>query len=120
MAEFETDQEGWDRVKSAVTIRRGQLGFRRQEDIATKAKVGVETWRDIEGGRRLRYRLGTLTLIASALGWPPDMLQRIAEGEEPPREDDPELVRRVDQLDDRLTRLESAVDSLLDEERRAR
>lgn len=106
-------QDDWQRVADAVADRRAEMGFKRQEDAAEAADVGVTVWREIEGAKKTVYRRGTLTRIAKLFGWPPDMLQRIAAGEDPPASTDPATLRRLEQVEERLGRLEEAVDRAL-------
>jgi len=72
----------WARAGREVKLRRIEVGWKSQEDAALAAGVGVTPWRKVEGG--LRTSLGTRTRVAIALGWPPDMIDRIAAGEDPP------------------------------------
>lgn len=80
------EQLDWKRVGDAVAARRGQLGFKSQEDAAEAADVGVQTWREIENAQRGNYRRSTLARVAFVLGWPANMILRIAAGEDPPEE----------------------------------
>lgn len=104
---------GWKRVGWFVELRRGQLGFRRQEDAAEAAEIGVETWRRIENARQDGATPVILGAIARALKWPADMLPRIARGEDPPLEGS-DLTQRVDRLEVRLGDVEGKVDQILD------
>lgn len=105
------DGEGWTRVAKAVSLRRAQLGFRRQEDAAAAARIGVQTWRQIEGAKQTSYTPVILAAVAETLRWPPDMLLRIAEGEEPPMES-PVLEERVAALEEGLSDVRAALSEL--------
>lgn len=72
----------WKRMGAAARRRRGELGFR-QVDVAREG-LSVETIRRIEAGDQATYRTSTLAAYASRLGWPPDALETIARGGDPP------------------------------------
>lgn len=114
MGNVVTDEKlDWKRAGMAVAARRAALGFRTQEDAAAAADVGVQTWREIEGGKRGNYRPALLARVATALDWPTNMVSRIAAGEDPPedRSLDPERLRRVE---DRLEELHELLRVVLD------
>lgn len=109
-----TASEGidWERVGAAVARRRRQLGFIRQEEAAEAARLGVQTWRQVEGAKQTEYRHTTLAAIAVALRWPPDMLERIGRGEDPPDEDTRDTEIRLTALEDGLARIEERIERL--------
>lgn len=103
--------EDWGRVAEAVKTRRAELGIRNQADAASMASVGVTTWREIEGAKRDGYTKAVEVLVARFLGWPTDMLRRIAGGEDPP-EVDQAMGERVSSIEGRLGAVEEKVDQI--------
>lgn len=100
----------WKAVGAAVVRRRAELGLR-QEDVVARIvpPISIDTLRKIEGGQRAP-RLTTLALVSRALDWPHDALDRISRHLPP---DDAPPVAELDQIKDRLDRLEENVDRLL-------
>ena len=95
----------WKRVGLAVAHRRAELGFRKQEDAAKAAGIGVTTWRQIEGAKQDGYRPVILAAVALALNWPADALERIGRGEP--------VEREQSDLEARVARLEALLEAQL-------
>lgn len=93
----------WKRIGLAVAHRRAELGFRKQDDAAKAAGIGVTTWRQIEGAKQDSYRPVILAAVALALNWPADALEKIGRGEPPL--DAPTL----GELEARIARLEAEI-----------
>lgn len=97
---------------TAAKRRRAELGLTQAELLdRMEPPLGIETLRRVEAGDQPNYRLTTLAAVSRALGWPANALEQIAHGENPPADElDP---RRLDQIEERLNRLEGSVDALL-------
>lgn len=108
-----TEQVDWQRVAEAVALRRAELGYRTQEEAAEAADIGVQTWRQIEGAKQDYYRKSTLAAVCRALDWPPNMLIRIGQGEDPPSQPDATLRRDVQQLHAKIDALTELVRSVV-------
>jgi transcriptional regulator with XRE-family HTH domain len=106
-------------MAETAKLRRAELGLTQEqliERMPEDRRIGVETLRRVEAGDQEGYRPGTLTLLSIALEQEPRWLWDIAHGAA-----SPELAKRVDDLDVRLSHLEESVDSLLGQvKRRAR
>lgn len=128
--------ERWRAVGTAIRHRREALELTR-EDVRMRGGPSVATQGLVERGAQDGYSGRTLQRLCRVLDLDPAKVDRIVAGElgveaaeslvianddtMARNGDGPSLPRRVEQLDERLTRLESAVDRLLDdEERRAR
>lgn len=75
-----TDSEGWSRVARTVRRRRVELG-RTQQDIAEQAGVSLATWRLVETAGRDRYQDLTVRGLTRALGWRPEAIDQLLEGD---------------------------------------
>ncbi len=101
--------EQWDRVASAVRVRRGVLGLS-QAEAAAIAHITPSTWRNLEGAKRSGYRDGTLVMVALALGWEPEAIIRIRDGAPVPDESQDPALR------EELAQLRREVETLRDEQ----
>jgi ribosome-binding protein aMBF1 (putative translation factor) len=73
----------WKRVAERVRVRRDdELGLS-QEQLAAKAGVGTATIRKIETAAQDRYNRSTLRSLSQALGWAPQGIHELLEGNEP-------------------------------------
>lgn len=95
-----------------VIRRRAELGYRNQEDVARDAGVGVTTWRQVEGAKQEGYRPVIEAAVTRVLGWPPDMLSRIAKGEDPPPSENETVNRRLDAVEEAVEELRAGVAEL--------
>lgn len=113
-----TKKLDWQRVGELVASRRAELRLGTQDDAAKLAGIGQVAWREVELGHGATKRVGTLTLIAMALQWPRDMLQRIAQGEDPPDAVDASglaaLEQRVAAVESDLGAIRSQVEQIRD------
>lgn len=92
-----------------VKRRRGELRLGQKDLLARMdPPLGIETVRRVEAGDQRNYRLTTLAAVSVALDWPPDALERIAYGEDPPAG-----ASRLDNLEARLADVELKVDEIL-------
>lgn len=103
-------EEDWERVGYYVALRRGELGYKRQENAAEAAEIGVTKWRQIEKGEGAISRPVIVSAVARALEWPVDMLRRIANGEDPPL-GDTSLKPRVDAIEKELAEIRFEMES---------
>lgn len=74
--------EGQQRARVAVRAEMTHRGWDHAA-LARRANVGAETVSDLVNGRRWP-KPSTRGKIERALGWPPDMIERIVDGEQPP------------------------------------
>lgn len=72
----------WDHVAAAIRSRRIAEG-RTQQEMAERAGVSLATWRLLETAGRTRYQDLTLRGVTRALGWGPDAIERLLDGEDP-------------------------------------
>lgn len=91
----------WAAVGDAISTRLEQLDMT-QDELAKRSRVSTATVRQIQHGviPKRRRSPRTLSDMSEALGWSPDHLERVADGQ-PVGEDT-----------DRFARLESAVSAL--------
>lgn len=73
----------WERVGNAVADRIDEMHVL-YTDIVDASGVSDLTIRNIVNAQKPRYRRKTLGDLSRALGWPPDGIERIGQGEEPP------------------------------------
>lgn len=97
----------WERVARLVRQRRTSLGLKQKGTPGVSAAV----WSKIENGAAISYKPFILANIERTLRWPPGTIHRIGAGEDPP-DDRPDVVERMDSMDERLRRVEAAVDRL--------
>lgn len=98
----------WKRAGQAVKRQRRLMGWTNQEQAAEAAGISVATWREVEQGIG-RAEAGTLGLVERALRWPAGMIERIADGEDPPEHTDPD---RLAQLAAEMAELRAEVRTL--------
>lgn len=101
----------WKRVAERVRVRRDdELGLS-QEQLAAKADIGTATIRKIETAAQDRYNRSTLRQLTRALGWTPDSIDRILEGQdpEPAGEDAPPASEEMARLRNELQALRDEV-----------
>lgn len=76
-----TTDDHWARLATAIKARRLELGLT-QSDAAGAAGCSLTTWNGLEtASRQVSER--TRALIAVALGWPANALDRILAGDDP-------------------------------------
>lgn len=100
----------WAAATAAAGQRRAELGLSQAEVVARMpdgASIDVETYRRFERNEKGGYRRTTLALISQALGWPPQTLWNVAHGISAT-----EHWVELDQIKERLARLEQAFDGL--------
>lgn len=100
-------ERDWARAGREVRRRRRQLGWKNQGEAARAAGIGVTNWREVEGGAGNK-RQTSFTAIETLLRWPPDMIERLAAGEDPPVHDGGDLVVRVERLEADFSSLRAA------------
>ena len=72
----------WDAVAAAIRARLVDIDMT-QAQLAARAGVALMTVRELQHNLRPRRRNPrTLAAVSQALGWPPDRLARIVEGEQ--------------------------------------
>lgn len=74
----------WEAIGKAVYDRRIELGMQRQQDLADRAGVHVNTISRVERGTPSTRRNPTWPKVEAALEWPPGYLARLAEAHEVP------------------------------------
>src|SRR5690606_12170861 len=77
------DAAAWKRVAERVRTRREDELRLTQEQLAARSGVGTATIRLIETAGRQRYQRSTLRQVSQGLGWVPDGIDQILNGEEP-------------------------------------
>lgn len=77
----ESVAEDWERVGHIVAERIAELG-QSYADLVRTSGVSDATWRKLRRGERVAQR-PKLWLMAEALNWTPDSIERIARGDEP-------------------------------------
>lgn len=119
-------------VAEAINARMQELGIT-QTDLSSKSGVSLATLREVQHNAVARQRRPrTLSALSSAFGWPPGHLHRVSRGigagsgaapahtSTAPRSEYKEITEQLDalqaevreigrRLDERLTRLEQAV-----------
>lgn len=75
--------EWTDEVREAVRLQRDEVLGISQSEAATRSGISLAVWNELESGRRKVSRPRTASLMARALGWTPDSIERLARGEEP-------------------------------------
>lgn len=74
----------WGRAGRLIADRMAEKGLD-QIGLARRAEVSDATIRTLTRGVQKAYRHTQLGRIAQALDWPPHTIERLAQGEEPPR-----------------------------------
>lgn len=100
-----TGEEDWDwkRIGEQVRLRRGELGYKRQDDLVAAAPdVKITFLREVEQGKPGRRRSANLSALATALRWRRDAFERIGRGES----------LDADELAVRMATVEQKVDGL--------
>lgn len=114
---FVTAEETVPGMADSIEARRRTLGIAKGE-LAALAGRSRETLRPVLAGLRRRYDDATIFGLGRVLRWENDWYERLQAGEAPteiPVDDD-----RLAVIEQRLTRVEEAVQQLLDDEPRAR
>lgn len=76
------DQWDWKRIGTHVRQRRGELGYKRQEDLVDAfTDVKITFLREVEQGKANNRRDSNLSALATALKWPRDAFERIGTGQ---------------------------------------
>lgn len=110
----------WDDVADAINQRMLRLGLT-QRALSERSGVSLSTVRELQRGDEHRQRSPrTLAAISDALGWQPDHLQRLADGQvgqlSPPAVEslrDQETLTELHHIRQHLTELNHRVDRLL-------
>jgi transcriptional regulator with XRE-family HTH domain len=108
--------EDWDAVAEAIQTRLVQTRMT-QLDVASRARLSLTTVRELQHNLSPRRRRPqTLAAVSQALGWPPDYLQQLVNGDQPqPHEDEVEdpvlhaldgLARQIQELRERVEQIE--------------
>jgi transcriptional regulator with XRE-family HTH domain len=109
--------EDWDAVAEAIQTRLAQTRMT-QLDVASRARLSLTTVRELQHNLnpRRRRRPQTLAAVSQALGWPPDYLQHVLNGDQPqPHEDEVKdpvlhaldgLARQIQELRERVEQIE--------------
>lgn len=115
MLRRDRENQDWPRVARLVNERMDELGLT-QMDLVRRSGVSDATVRKIMRGTRMAYRRPSLSEISKALGWQPNTLERLSQGEDPPK-----MVDYLDrqQLLRRVRELRRIVDALEDDLRRS-
>jgi transcriptional regulator with XRE-family HTH domain len=103
----------WQAVSDAIKLRLAELDMT-QAELTHRAGVALETVRELQLNLRSRRRSPrTLAAVSQALGWPPDHLAAIADGQRPndPDTDDPVLAE-LDAIKDVLTGITARLDTI--------
>jgi transcriptional regulator with XRE-family HTH domain len=90
----------WQRIAEHLVARQKELGMTGAA-LADKAGTSTKTVSDLRHAKRANHSAEMLARISTALGWPPDTLRRIGEGEDPP----PTTDERVARLEEAFARL---------------
>lgn len=100
----------WKRMGQAAKQRRGELHLRQDELV--QPGLSIQTVRLIEKGEpdSKGFRPNTLATMSSALQWPRDALERIANGEPAPESRGVDLEQRMDAVEADLKELRSDVE----------
>ena len=106
------DSWNWQRIASAVTIRRAQLGIRRQEAAAERAGIGVTTWRQIEGNKQIGYSPAILAAVERGLDWPSGAIEQIGTGGDIPQDAPGDIRSRLADVEDEVIGLQAEVRAL--------
>jgi DNA-binding Xre family transcriptional regulator len=80
--------ETWDRVAKAVNDRMLDIHLGITE-LSTKAGISVITIRRVRQGKGASLHAQSLRKLSDALGWTPDSIQRIVNGQGPVVSDQP-------------------------------
>lgn len=115
MLRRERETQDWPRAARFVNGRMDELGMT-QMDLVRRSGVSDATVRKVMRGTKMAYRQSSLAEISKALGWPPNTLERLSQGEEPPK-----MVDYLDrqQLLRRVREMRRLVDALEDDLRRS-
>lgn len=113
------DTERWQDVADAINDRMLHLALT-QRALSERSGVSLSTLRELQHGVENRRRSArTLAALSDALGWQPDHLQRVAEGETRQPADtahrslrDHETLTEPQQIQQNLTELSDRVDRL--------
>jgi hypothetical protein len=100
--------EDWGAVARAISDRLADTRAT-QMDVASRAKVSLTTFRELQHNLNPRRRRPqTLAAISEALGWPTDYLARVLTGEDQPSasvEPDGSVLDRLQAVEDQLCAL---------------
>jgi hypothetical protein len=99
----------WSRIADVLATAQDERGMT-DVALARKASKSVKTLDDLKNQRRTSFTPATLSAFSTALGWPPDTLRRIGEGEDPP----PTLEDRVRTLEAEIRAVRHRLDDLAD------
>lgn len=100
----------WARVAETVKRRRTDLGLS-QRAAALRAGLSPTTWGQLETHAQKIDDL-TKPKVARALNWTTDSIDRLLAGEEPTVDPDAKEPATIEEVDDRLSRLEARFDSM--------
>lgn len=73
----------WPPIRAYVDARMAEVGITSYTDLATAAGVDADTITNVLDGR-VNPQRRTRTSLGKALGWPPDWLDYLRDGERPP------------------------------------
>ena len=83
-----------------------------QLELASKADVSLATVQELSRGLARRRYGRTLAAVSSALGWPPDQIERVAAGESAPDNTQRNMADEVRELREELARINRRLDQL--------
>ncbi len=112
MREPEEVAEDWDAVARAIQDRLTETRAT-QMDVASRARVSLTTLRELQhNANPRRRRPQTLSAVSEALGWPPEYLTRVLQGEpshaHPDESSDP-VLKSLKDLEDEIADLRARV-----------
>lgn len=74
--------EQWLNVSSAMQRRLDELGIS-QADAAAKGRTSPASWGLMQNAKQASYMRSTVLAVCRGLGWTPDSIDRLLNGEEP-------------------------------------
>lgn len=104
-----SDAEDWATVGQTVRARRMKLEWS-QEELARRADLGIQTIRNIEGGRQQDRKPETLTRIEQTLQLTPGVLRAIATGKPIEAVVPAEWEARLRMVEDRLDQVQNRIE----------
>lgn len=78
-----TTSRPWPAIRAYVDARMAEVGINSYTDLATAAGVDADTITNVLDGK-VNPQRRTRTSLGKALGWPPDWLDYLRDGERPP------------------------------------
>ncbi len=108
--------EDWDAVAEAIQTRLAETRMT-QLDVASRARLSLTTVRELQHNLNSRRRRPqTLAAVSQVLGWPPDHLQQVLNGDQPQSHEDEVndsvlhaldgLARQIQELRERVEEIE--------------